>query len=247
MSVPMLLALGALMVATSFLSGLFGMAGGLVLIGVLLIALPVPVAMALHSVTQIACNVWRAVMWRRHIRIRTAACYVAGCLAMLGIWSVWQYVPSLPVALVFLGLVPFAARLVPGSVRPRPENPLHAFAFGALCMTLMLLTGVAGPVLDQFFLNGRFDRREIVATKGACQMCGQGLKLLYFGGMVEKAASLDPSLVLLAVAAALTGTGLSRRFLEAMDDTVFRRWAGGLVTAISGWYVAYGAWLIAMS
>jgi hypothetical protein len=32
-------------------------------------------------------------------------------------------------------------------------------------MTLMLLTGVTGPLIDQYFLGGRYDRREIVATK----------------------------------------------------------------------------------
>ena len=37
-------------------------------------------------------------------------------------------------------------------------------------MTLMLLTGVSGPLIDTFFLGGKFDRREIVATKAACQV-----------------------------------------------------------------------------
>ena len=56
------------MVGTSLLSGVFGMAGGLVLVGVLLVLLPVPDAMALHAVTQIASNAWRATLWWRRIR-----------------------------------------------------------------------------------------------------------------------------------------------------------------------------------
>ena len=56
------------MVATSLLSGVFGMAGGLVLIGVLLVLLPLPEAMALHAVTQVASNGWRAARWLRHVR-----------------------------------------------------------------------------------------------------------------------------------------------------------------------------------
>ena len=48
-----------LMVATSFLSGLFGMAGGMILVGVLLAIMPVPTAMVLHAVTQMASNGWR--------------------------------------------------------------------------------------------------------------------------------------------------------------------------------------------
>jgi len=246
MSFVLILGLCATMVATSFLSGLFGMAGGLVLIGVLLFVLPLPAAMALHAITQIASNVWRAVLWRRHIRFPIAAAYAAGCLAALGVWSLWRFVPSVPVALLFLGVVPFLARLVPAERRPRPENFLHGLGYGALCMTLMLLTGVAGPVLDQFFLAGRLDRREIVATKGACQIFGHGVKLLYFGGIVESAGSVEPLLAGLAVAASMAGTVASKRFLEAMDEGRYRRWAGRLVTAISGWYVIYGAWLIAV-
>ena len=68
---PLLIAaLGILMVATAFLSGLFGMAGGLILIGVLLTILPLPSAMVLHAITQMASNGWRAFLWRAHIRWR---------------------------------------------------------------------------------------------------------------------------------------------------------------------------------
>ena len=60
----MIAALGLLMVATAFLSGLFGMAGGLILIGVLLTLMPLPTAMVLHAITQMASNGWRAFLWR---------------------------------------------------------------------------------------------------------------------------------------------------------------------------------------
>ena len=66
----MIAALGLLMVATAFLSGLFGMAGGLILIGVLLALMPLPTAMVLHAITQMASNGWRAFLWRAHIRWR---------------------------------------------------------------------------------------------------------------------------------------------------------------------------------
>ena len=56
----MMLLLCLVMLATSFLSGIFGMAGGMILIGVLLVLLPVQTAMVLHAVTQIASCGWRA-------------------------------------------------------------------------------------------------------------------------------------------------------------------------------------------
>src|SRR5205823_13747356 len=101
---PLLIAaLGVLMVATAFLSGLFGMAGGLILIGVLLTILPLPSAMVLHAITQMASNGWRAFLWRSHIRWRPVSIYMIGCALALGAWSITRYVPDKPVALLLLG------------------------------------------------------------------------------------------------------------------------------------------------
>ena len=77
---PLMIAgLGLLMVATSFLSGIFGMAGGLILIGVLLTLMPLPAAMVLHAITQMASNGWRAFLWRSHIKWRPVSVYLIGC------------------------------------------------------------------------------------------------------------------------------------------------------------------------
>ena len=90
---PLLMVLLCLvMVATAFLSGIFGMAGGMVLIGILLVLLPVPAAMVLHAVTQMASNGWRGWLWRRHVRWRPVAAYAAGAVAALTIWSAIVYV-----------------------------------------------------------------------------------------------------------------------------------------------------------
>ena len=52
-------------------------------------------------------------------------------------------------------------------------------------MTLLLLTGVSGPLVDTFFLGGWLNRREIVATKAVRQIFGHGAKLAYFGAIVD--------------------------------------------------------------
>jgi uncharacterized protein len=236
-----------LMVATSFLSGLFGMAGGMILVGVLLAIMPVPTAMVLHAVTQMASNGWRGLLWRRHIRWATVGAYAFGCVLALLVWSITRYVPSTPAALIFLGVTPFLVRLVPGHLRPNPESLVQGILYGSLCMTLMLLTGVAGPLLDSYFLGGRLDRREIVATKATCQIIGHSVKLTYFGGIIDQAASLDPVLVTIAMLASMIGTTLAKRFLEAMTEKQYRTWAGRLITAIAGYYVIHGTSLLLMT
>ena len=223
---PLLIAtLCAAMVGTSFLSGIFGMAGGLILIGILLAILPVPDAMVLHGVTQMASNGWRGLLWCRHVRWRAVAAYLAGCVAALVLWSFTRYVPGKPMALLLLGLTPFAARLAPANLRPNPESAAQGTLYGLICMSLLLLTGVAGPLIDSFFLGGKLDRREIVASKAACQIFGHGMKLIYFGAIVDQAASLNPVMASLAIIASVAGTSLAARVLEALTDQQFRLWA----------------------
>ncbi|RWX59915.1 sulfite exporter TauE/SafE family protein, partial [Mesorhizobium sp. M4B.F.Ca.ET.089.01.1.1] len=67
--------LAAAVLATSFISGIFGMAGGMILIVVLMAIMPLTVAMVLHGLTQLTANSWRAWLWWSAIRWRIAAFY----------------------------------------------------------------------------------------------------------------------------------------------------------------------------
>jgi uncharacterized membrane protein YfcA len=244
MTPVLMLAVGLSMLVTAFLSGIFGMAGGMILIGILLAILPLPAAMTLHAVTQMASNAWRALLWWRYIRLMPAAGYLVGCLLAMAAWAVFRYVPDKPLALLMLGLTPFVVRLLPAGLKPNAERLGHGVLYGAICMTLLLLTGVAGPLIDTYFLGGRLDRREMVATKALCQVFGHSAKLVYFGGIVAQAATVDPTMMAVAIAASITGTTVARRFLEAMSDRQFRLWAGRIIHSISGYYVLQGSYLL---
>ena len=244
MALPVMLLLAVVMTGTAFLSGIFGMAGGLVLVGVLLALLPLPEAMALHAVTQMASNGWRGLLWRRHVVWRPVLWVVAGyALAMLA-WSLVRWVPDKPLALIALGGTPFLTQLLPENLRPDPRRPAQGILYGAACMSLLLLTGVSGPLLDRFFLGGGLDRRQIIATKAACQLAEHGMKLVYFSRLVDQAAGVEPLVAVMAVACSMLGTTLARRVLEAMSDAQYRSWTGRLIAGISGSYLAYGGWLL---
>src|SRR5262249_53903307 len=131
-----ILALCVVMVGTSFLSGIFGMAGGMILVGILLAIMPVPDAMVLHGVTQMASNGWRRLLWMKHVRGGGVRAFVVGCSLALGVWSLARYVPSPPVALLLLGCAPFIVRVVPADLRPNPESMGQGALYGSLCMAL---------------------------------------------------------------------------------------------------------------
>ncbi len=65
MSVATFVLLGLTILVSSFISGVFGMAGGMILLGVLLNYFDVPSAMILFSIIQFCANGWRAYQWRR--------------------------------------------------------------------------------------------------------------------------------------------------------------------------------------
>jgi len=244
MSPLLIAALAATMLATSFLSGIFGMAGGLILVGVLLAVMPLPEAMQLHALTQMASNGWRGLLWWRHVSWRPAGYFVVGAMLAVALWSLISFVPPTPVALLLLGFCPFVVRLLPASFRPDPYKALHGAGYGATCMSLMILTGVSGPLIDSFFLGGGMERRTIIATKAVCQVFGHGFKWLYFGSLAV--AGIDPVLGVLAVVCSMAGTTLARRVVEWMTDQQYRRWAGWLITAIALTYIARGGWLLVM-
>jgi uncharacterized membrane protein YfcA len=178
------------------------------------------------------------------VRWSSAGAYILGCAIALLLWSLTRYVPSKPVALLLLGLTPFMVRLAPQNYQPNPESLKQGALYGTACMMLILLTGVAGPLVDSFFLGGKLDRREIVATKAVCQIFGHAAKLVYFGTIIDQAASLDPVVAVLAVFFSMVGTTLASKVLEAMNDQQFRSWANRIITCIAAYFVAHGIFLV---
>ena len=245
MLAPTIAALLAAIVATSFLSGIFGMAGGMILLGILLAVLSLPEAMALHAVTQMASNGWRGLLWIGYVQWRSAAAFLSGCAISFAVWSVWRYVPDKAMTLILLGAAPLIVRLLPASLSPDAERPLHGVLVGGASMILMLLAGVSGPLIDTYFLGGKLERRQIVAIKAVCQVCSHAAKLLYFGGLVDRAAAIDPVLAGMAIVATIIGTSMSRPVLERLTDTQYRVWAMRIITVIASAYIAQGLYQFA--
>jgi uncharacterized protein len=89
-------------------------------------------------------------------------------------------------------------------------------------------------MLDLFFVRADLGRKEIVATKAAIQTLGHFVKLAYFGHqLVVGGDTVSLMAALLAIAAALLGTQLSRCLLDAVSDANFRIWTRRLIAAVA--------------
>src|SRR5260221_659419 len=156
--------LGASTLVTSFISGILGMAGGMILMGILLALLPLPAAMMLHGITQLASNGWRALLWRREGVWPVFRGYCYGALLSLAVFAVVQLVVGKAIALIMLGLTPFVTLALPEKLHLNVERPGHPFGCGVICTVLSLTSGVSGPILDVFFIRSAMSRHAVVAT-----------------------------------------------------------------------------------
>ena len=237
--------LGVSVLVTSFISGILGMAGGMILMGILLLMMPLPAAMMMHGVTQLASNAWRALLWRKSVDWRVFRGYVAGAMLALGLFAMLQLVVSKPVALIVMGLTPFVGLALPESLHLNVERRGHSFGCGVICSALSLTAGVSGPILDVFFVRSKMTRHAVVATKAMTQSFSHLQKIIYFGAMVAGARGVvEPWLAAMMVLLAFTGTSLSRRVLERMNDQSFRFWTRWTVIALGTYYIANGVWLL---
>ena len=246
MFTPLILAaLAVVAVVTSFVSGIFGMAGGMLLIGFLLVLLPVPVAMVFHGVIQIAANSWRSWLWRHHINWSVVLQFGLGSAFSLVVFSSLTFVPSKPLVLMAVGLTPFVALAVPQRIAPNIERRGQAFVAGAIGGALQLVSGVTGPILDIFYVRTGMTRQVNVSTKAAAQVLGHLTKVTYFGALVADPGGRDVEQWLVmgfAACFAVLGTTLSRSFLDRLSDKQFYYWTRWVILALGTVYVSQGLW-----
>src|SRR5262245_59523928 len=133
MLAPYLLAVVAVaIVVTSFISGVFGMAGGMLLLGLLLLFMDVAPAMVLFGIIQVAANSWRAILWWRHVAWSIVWRFLVGSTAMFLIMRTIAFLPSKAMIYLGLGLIPFAAYALPRQLTPDITRPGAPYVCGAL-------------------------------------------------------------------------------------------------------------------
>lgn len=245
MSLALSLTIGAVVIVTSMISGVFGMAGGLILMLILGQFFAVPAAMILHGITQFFSNGWRAVIWRQWIDWRIIGLYSLGALPALLVPLVFAYVPDKATMLILLGLTPYAAAAVPQQWALDATKAPHAVACGFIVAGLQLIAGVAGPLLDTFFVRSALDRRAVVATKAATQALSHTMKVGYYGVLLAQVPDIGLDVYAAAMIAAVVGTTMAGPILEKMSNESFRRWTKTIVLIVGAISIAQGLWLLA--
>ncbi|MGF7171513.1 putative membrane protein YfcA [Sphingobium xanthum] len=239
---------GALIIVTAFLtaflSGILGMAGGLILMGALALLLPVSAAFVTHGILQLVANGWRAVVHREFVDWAILRNYAVASFVAAAVVSLIGFTPSRPLLFLLLGLVPMLVWLPRHWVRLDAARTPHALLSGFLVTSLNLTAGVAGPLLDIFFLRTALTRHQIVATKAATQVFSHLAKIIVFGAPLlgSDTAGMPPAwMFLIAIPVSMIGTMCGGWVLDRISDVNFKRWTAIVVTIIGGFYLAKAA------
>jgi uncharacterized protein len=227
--------------ATSIISGVLSMAGGMILMGVFGFFLSVPAAMVLHGIAQTFSNGSRVWLYRRHIKWRVLSYYSMGAFAVLGLFTTLAFVPSIGLVFLLIGCFPLLALILPTSINLDMTRGPVSFFSGIIVTTAQMLAGASGPVLDIFYVKSKMSKEGILGTKAVTQTLGHVLKLIYYAIMMAIASDLVPAWVIPAVvAAAILGNYCASLLVTRLSDHQFRKVGCYVISFICVIYIGKG-------
>lgn len=217
--------LSAAAFATSILSGMLGLAGGMTLLAIMLLFYDPLVAIPLHGAVQLVSNSSRAWIQRRHVERGIVLWYALLLLPMgvAGLAIAKQLAPALARALI--GLFVLAATWAPGllllGAHPeRVQRNRRFLLLGGVVGLLNTTVGATGPLTAPFFLNLGLGRQQMIGSMAACQALGHLAKLIVFGAAGFAFLRFASPLLILSLAV-VVGTWVGSRLLDRMSEGSF--------------------------
>jgi len=229
--------------ATAFMSSIFGMVGGLILMGLLASLLPIAQALVLHGIIQLTSNGYRAYLNRKDIAWPIFIQFAMGGAASMLCLSFLSYSPDRATVYVLLGLLPFIGLSVPERWALDITRPFMALLAGFAVIATNLLAGVGGPILDVFFQRVPLTRHQVVAGKALAQALGHSSKIIFYGHLFNL-EPVSPYFILVCLLASIVGTTLGKRVLDRMADQNFFLWTRRIMLAVGAVFIVRGLTLI---
>ena len=207
---------------TSALTAAFGVGGGVAMMALMGLFVPVAALIPVHGAVQLGSNTGRAWHQRAHVRRDILVPFAAGSLvgAMAGAFFVVQ----LPDAVLKLVLGAFIIAVTWAKIPGFDRLSGAGLAIGSAVTALVtMFVGATGALLSAFFaqlMPG--DRKALVATHAAGMTIQHFLKVVVFGFAGFAFASWLP-LVAAMIASGYLGTVFGSAWLETLPEESFRR------------------------
>lgn len=232
---------------TSILSGVMGMGGGLILMALYALVLPVNLAMSLHGFTQFFSNGSRTLMHYKKVQPYLVVQYLVGGILAITILSMIKFSPSKRMVLIALGIVPFFSLLPKISTYFDITKDNRSYLCGFIVSSAQLLVGASGSLLDIFYISSPLNRHTIIANKSITQTIGHIFKMIYYmiilGGFSEF-IKFSPYTLAMIVVATVIGNYLGKLILKRMNEDSFRRYSKGIIFSMGILLMIRGAYAV---
>lgn len=223
-----------LLVATSFATSAataaFGLGGGLAMLAVLSLYLPVAALIPVHGIVQLGSNLGRVLVQFRNVAWRLVWPFLGGSIvgALIGA----RFVVTLPEAVLqaALGLFILVLTHVPMPSLGR-LSPAGFAVFGVVTTFLTMFFGATGPISAGVYAQTFDDRRTMVGTMAATTAIQHALKGATFFAL---GVAFGPWLPLtgMMIATGFLGTMAGTAFLTRLHETWFRRMLKAILTVL---------------
>lgn len=217
---------------TSALTAAFGVGGGLFMLALMGVMIPVAALIPVHGAVQLGSNTGRA--WRQRAHVNTAILlpFLAGAIA--GSLAGGYFVTEIPDAAMKLMLGLFIIVVtwakIPGFDR---LSGAGLAAGGGVLGFVTMLVGATGPMMAAFLSRILpSDRKALVATHALLMSVLHALKIAVFGALGFAFAQWLP-LVAAMIATGYAGTLWGTALLDKMPEAAFRKGFRILLTLLA--------------
>lgn len=216
---------------TSALTAAFGIGGGVALLAIMSMAMPVATLIPVHGIVQMGSNAGRSWHFKQFIQWPFILAFAIGAAIGTAIGS--QFVVALPDNLLKLILALFVLFLVWGPKPKRVKGGNGAIAMGGGLSSLAgMFVGATGPLVGAIVAGRADERQAIVATHAFAMTLQHGLKILAFGA-IGFAFQTWLGLLIAMIASGYAGTIVGGAILKRMPDHYFRIIFKGLLTMLA--------------
>jgi uncharacterized membrane protein YfcA len=217
---------------TSALTAAFGLGGGLAMLALLGLFVPVAALIPVHGAIQLGSNSGRAWYQRANIRRDVALPFIGGSVAgaIAGAFLVVQLPDAVLKVVLGIFIIVLTWAKFPWIARLSKAGLSVASAILAILTMVVGATGpLVSPVLARFLEN---DRKGLVATHAAVMVVQHGLKIIVFG-LAGFAFGQWLPLIAAMIGTGYLGTVLGSALLERMPEETFRKWFRLLLTGLA--------------
>lgn len=206
---------------TATLSGVAGLGGGTVLIGLLYAIGLTPVeAVPLFAAVQFVANFSRTVAYVKHVEWRATGWFLAAALpATLLLAPLAEQADADVVRLVLAALI--LASLLPARADAAPlPQPAAALLAGLLNGSLGMFVGATGLFVARLFFRPEWRKQTTIGTLALTQALGHALRVAAYG-LLGFSAFARPGLLLPLCLAVIAGTAAGRQLNRRLDEERF--------------------------